>query len=76
MEEQGLDGILAIGISNQPHFEVAVAEGRVGMIVSVGLNPVAALFEANGDVECRSLAEVEDIQRFGDFPVLRERFGS
>ncbi|MCX7885784.1 MAG: NrpR regulatory domain-containing protein [Verrucomicrobiae bacterium] len=76
MEERGLDGILAIGVPNQPLFEVPVGEGRVGMIVNGGLNPVAALNEAGIDVQFRSLAEVEDIARFEDFTVLRERHRS
>jgi repressor of nif and glnA expression len=67
MEERGLDGILAIGSPNQPLFGIPVGDGRAGLIVKGGLNPIAALQEANVPVTFHSLAEVEDIQRFRDF---------
>jgi hypothetical protein len=72
MERQGLDGILAIGHPNQPLFDVPVGEGRAGLIVNGGLNPVAALCEAHAEVRFHSLAEVEEIGRFGDFNALRD----
>ncbi|MFA6564532.1 MAG: NrpR regulatory domain-containing protein [Verrucomicrobiia bacterium] len=72
MERQGLDGILAIGHPNQPLFEIPVEEGRAGLIVSGGLNPVAALCEAHTEVRFHSLAEVEDVARFSDFTALRD----
>jgi repressor of nif and glnA expression len=74
IEQQGLDGILSIGTPNQPLFHVPVGEGRAGLIVSGGLNPIAALREAQAEVEFHSLAEVEDIGRFGDFNTLRDQF--
>jgi repressor of nif and glnA expression len=74
MERQGLDGILAIGTPNQPLFHVPVGEGRAGLIVAGGLNPIAALREAQADVDFHSLAEVEDISRFADFNALRDQF--
>jgi len=73
-ERQGLDGILAIGTPNQPLFQVPVGEGRAGLIVNGGLNPIAALHESQMNVEFHSLAEVEDIHRFGDFNALRDQF--
>jgi repressor of nif and glnA expression len=73
MERQGLDGILAIGNPNQPLFDIPVEEGRAGLIVNGGLNPVAALCEAHGDVQFQSLHEVEDVARFSEFHVLRDR---
>ncbi|OHE76607.1 MAG: hypothetical protein A2107_06155 [Verrucomicrobia bacterium GWF2_62_7] len=72
MERQGLDGILAIGHPNQPLFDIPVEEGRAGLIVNGGLNPVAALCEAHGEVQFHSLAEVEEVGRFSDFHVLRD----
>lgn len=72
MDRQGLDGILAIGHPNQPLFDIPVGEGRAGLIVSGGLNPVAALCEAHAEVRFHSLAEVVDIARFGEFNALRD----
>jgi repressor of nif and glnA expression len=73
MERQGLDGILAVGSPNQPLFGIPVAEGRTGLIVKGGLNPVAALHEANVPVTFHSLAEIEDIARFADFNAVTDR---
>jgi repressor of nif and glnA expression len=73
MERHGLDGILAIGMPNQPLFEIPVGEGRAGLIVSGGLNPIAALCEARMEVTFHSLAEVEDITQFVDFHDLSRR---
>jgi hypothetical protein len=71
-EQQGLDGILAIGYPNQPLFDIPVEEGRAGLIVNGGLNPVAALCEAHADVQFYSLHEIEDAGRFSDFYALRD----
>jgi repressor of nif and glnA expression len=76
MEQQGLDGILAIGHPNQPLLDVPVGEGRAGVIVKGGLNPIAALREARVEVQFHSLAEVEDIGRFSDYNVIRDRLGT
>ena len=73
MDGQGLDGIMAIGTPNQPLFEIPVGEGRAGLIVSGGLNPIAALWEARMEVTFHSLAEVEDITQFVDFHDLSRR---
>jgi len=66
IERQGLDGILAIGTPNQPLFEIPVGEGRAGLVVRGGLNPIAALCEAGLPVTFQSLAQVEDIAQFAD----------
>jgi len=42
----GLGGILSFGKPNQPLLDLPVSEGRTGLIVSGGLNPVAAIEEA------------------------------
>ena len=41
----GLGGILIIGKPGRPLLDIPVSEGRVGMIVAGGLNPVAAVEE-------------------------------
>lgn len=67
MEAHGLAGILAIGKSNQPLMDVPVAEGRAGMIVTGGLNPIAAVFEAGIQVSMQSLAGLENFNTFTTF---------
>jgi repressor of nif and glnA expression len=60
MNEQGLDGILAVGTPNQPLLDVPVAEGRAGLVIAGGLNPLAALHESASLPKFHSLADVVD----------------
>lgn len=60
MEKHGLGGILALGGPNQPLLDVPVAEGRTGMVVVGGMNPLAAVHEAGIRVSVRSLVGLLD----------------
>jgi repressor of nif and glnA expression len=46
LNEIGLGGILMIGKPGRPLLDIPVSEGRAGMIVSGGLNPLAAVEES------------------------------
>lgn len=70
MDSHGLAGILAIGKPNRPLLDIPVAEGRTGIIVIGGLNPVAALHEAGIPVEIQSLIGLEDVKTFSTFKDL------
>ncbi len=63
----GLDGILAVGVPNQPLFGIPVGEGRTGLVVLGGLNPAAALEEAGVASENRSLAGLLEYRQFPEF---------
>ena len=63
----GLDGILAVGVPDQPLYGIPVGEGRTGLVVLAGLNPAAALEEAGIAVENRSLAGLLDYVKFPEF---------
>lgn len=63
----GLGGILTVGEPNRPLLGVPVAEGKAGMIVAGGLNPVAALHEAGVPVVIDSLSGFEDYGTFVPF---------
>jgi hypothetical protein len=72
LEDLGLGGILAIGKPNRPLLEVPVDEGRAGLIVVGGLNPLAAVHESGisthnkaltGLVEFDDLADYTDLER-------------
>ncbi len=76
MERHGLGGILAIGCPNQPLFDIPVAEGRTGLVVVGGLNPIAALHENGAQVAIQSLAGLEEFDRFQLFQELRDRFST
>jgi hypothetical protein len=45
LEEIGLGAIMVIGKPSQPLLDIPVSEGRTGMIVRAGLNPLAACQE-------------------------------
>ena len=63
----GLDGILAVGVPDQPLYGVPVGEGRTGLVALAGLNPAAALEEAGIAVENRSLAGLFEYTKFPEF---------
>lgn len=66
-ERAGLGAILAVGRPNQPVLEIPVAEGRAGLIVAGGLNPIAALVESGIETEVTSLAGLEDYGVFKSY---------
>jgi repressor of nif and glnA expression len=73
MDTHGLGGILAIGAPNRPLLDVNVAEGKAGMIVMGGMNPLAAMYESGVPMEIHSLSCLEDISRFAPFPDIARR---
>lgn len=70
LESQGLWGIMAVGRPNRPLFEIPVADGRAGLIVVGGLNPLAAVFESGIRIGMLSMSGIEDIERFGPFKTV------
>ncbi len=73
MDQFGMGGILAIGHPNQPLLDIPVSEGRTGMVIVAGLNPIAALHEVGARVTIRSLCGLERFDRFQSYQVVRER---
>lgn len=63
----GLDGILAVGMPNQPLYGIPVGEGRTGLVVLGGLNPAAAIEEAGLPSENRSLAGLMDYKQLPEY---------
>ncbi len=63
----GLDGIVAVGMPNQPLYGIPVGEGRTGLVVLGGLNPAAALEEAGLPGQNRSLAGLLEYRQFPEF---------
>jgi HTH-type transcriptional regulator, global nitrogen regulator NrpRI len=55
-EKAGLGGVLAIGGPDQPLLDIPVAQGRVGLIIIGGLNPVAAVVEAGISVNSTAMS--------------------
>ncbi len=67
LDSVGLGGIMMIGKPGRPLLDIPVSEGRVGMIVAGGLNPIAAVEEsgiATENVAMGSLFEFEQLVPF------------
>jgi hypothetical protein len=58
MEQAGLGGLVEIGEPSRPLAEIPVNQGRAGLIVAAGLNPVAAVHEAGIRTENRAMARL------------------
>jgi repressor of nif and glnA expression len=58
----GLGGILLIGRPGQPLLDIPVAEGRAGMIVAGGLNPLAAVEETGVATENFAMGALFDFR--------------
>ena len=67
LKQAGLDGIVAVGAPDQPLFGIPVGEGRTGMVVHAGLNPVAALEESGIENLSRSLAGLIEYGQFQEY---------
>ena len=69
LKHANLGGLLAIGEVSQPLCEVPVELNKVGMILTGGLNPVAAAVESGIAVENRAMTAIidyEDLISFSD----------
>lgn len=74
MEKPGLgNAILMVGKPNRPLLDIPVSEGRTGIIVVGGLNPLAALHEAGIPTTIQSLSSLEDFSRLCPFRDLALR---
>ncbi|MHC5053955.1 MAG: DUF128 domain-containing protein [Planctomycetota bacterium] len=60
LERVGVGSVLAVGLPGKPLLDVPVSQGRVGIVVPAGLNPVAAAEEAGVPTENRALAALAD----------------
>ncbi|MBA4389080.1 MAG: hypothetical protein C0404_13950 [Verrucomicrobia bacterium] len=65
---------MLLGKPSVPLLEIPVSEGRTGMIVVGGMNPVAALHESWIEVTMQSLAGLEDFSRFVNFSEAYEKY--
>ena len=58
MDEAGLGGMVLVGEPSRPLLEIPVDNGRLGIVISVGLNPLAAVQESGIPTENRALARL------------------
>lgn len=74
MKEAGLEGVCLVGWPGRPLLEIPVSEGRLGVIVMGGLNPVAILEELGLRVrQTGALAGLIDYGRLFSFEELPRR---
>jgi len=71
----GLSGILTVGKPNRPLLEVPVPEGRAGLVVVGGLNPVAAVQEAGIPTYSKALTGLYEFERLASFRELGDLVG-
>lgn len=70
MKARGMGGILLIGNPNQPLLEVPVGIDKAGIIVVGGLNPVAALEEANIPTQNKATSTLYCFDKLVEFKEL------
>ena len=75
LDRLGLGGILAIGKPSRPLLEIPVPEGRAGLIVVGGLNPLAAVHEAGIETHNKALTGLVDFTELFDYTELPARLG-
>jgi repressor of nif and glnA expression len=63
LDKLGLGGILLVGRPGQPLLDIPVAEGRAGMIVAGGLNPIAAVEESGIVTHNIAMGSLYDFKR-------------
>ena len=76
LERVGLGAALLIGRPNQPVFDVPVGQGRTGMIVMAGLNPLAAVEESGirtTNWAMKTLFEFQDLVPFEELRTFASR---
>ena len=74
--EIGLGAIMEIGLPGQPLLEIPVSQGRVGVIVVGGLNPIAILEEKDHRVFSRAISafiEYDRLFNYEDLPMKLQK---
>jgi hypothetical protein len=59
----GLSGLVIVGDPNRPLLDIPVGQGRAGLVVAAGLNPLAAVQEAGIPTENQAMARLCDCSR-------------
>ena len=73
LDEIGLGGVLMIGKPSQPLLDIPVGQGRVGLIIAGGLNPIAALEEVGIPTTSHALHCLWDFQQLQTVETCRNR---
>ncbi len=73
LKDAGLGGFLLVGWPGQPLLEIPVQEGRTGIVVIGGLNPVAILEETGTRIKSRAMAGLVEYERLFHYAEMAER---
>ena len=73
LEEIGLGAISEIGLPGQPLLEIPVSQGRVGVILVGGLNPIAILEEQEHRIFSRAISGFVEYDRLFNYTELQAR---
>jgi repressor of nif and glnA expression len=76
MDEIGLGGLMDLGTSGRPLFEIPVSPGVIGSVVVGGLNPMAIFEESGIRVQSRALAGLVDFDRLFRYEELASRLAN
>ncbi len=71
-ERAGLGGVLALGSPGQPLLDIPVPQGRVGLVVCGGLNPVAAIVESDIAVTSTAMSALCNYDTLIEYGELRK----
>ena len=74
LEAVGLGCVLTIGQPNRPVLGFPVSEGRTGLILAGGLNPLAAVEQSGVSPGNSAMAELYDFAKLETYTELAERF--
>ena len=71
-EKIGLGGVFAFGLPNQPLLDIPVAQGCVGLVVTGGLNPIAAVVESGIDTTSSAMHTLCDFSQLIEYKAARD----
>lgn len=70
LDRLGLGGLLALGKPNRPFLDIPVHEGRAGLVVVGGLNPVAAVEESGIPTHNKALTSLYEFDQLVPYEQL------
>ncbi len=72
----GLGGFLLVGWPGQPLLEIPVTEGRTGIVVIGGLNPVAILEETGIKIQSKAIAGMVEYKKLFHYQEMSDRINA
>ncbi|MDP2931688.1 MAG: NrpR regulatory domain-containing protein, partial [Chloroflexota bacterium] len=75
LKRAGFGGVIMMGNTNEPVCGIPVGLNKVGVILQVGLNPVAAAAEAGVEAESYAMSTLVEYQQLTKYQNLMEGAG-